>query len=86
MFTVTIYDVTDTKRRNTLRKKLKNFGEPVQFSGFEAILRPKQLEKMKEAIRGTIERQAALGTGREVFGILESKATPSARTSMRLDS
>ena len=55
MFVVTIYDVTDDKRRNRLHKKLKNYAEPVQYSAFEACLKPKQFESMRKMIQKTIK-------------------------------
>jgi CRISPR-associated protein Cas2 len=55
MFNVVIYDVKDDKRRNHLHRKLKNFGEPVQYSAFEANLRPKQIERMRKVVQGIIE-------------------------------
>lgn len=56
MFVVTIYDVSDDKRRSHLHKKLKNYTEPVQFSAFEGHLRPKQLEQMKTTILRIIKK------------------------------
>ena len=56
MFVVTIYDVSDDKRRRWLHKKLKNFAEPVQYSAFEANLKSKQIERMEETIRHIIKK------------------------------
>jgi CRISPR-associated protein Cas2 len=56
MFVVTIYDVTDDKRRNLLHKKLKNFAEPVQYSAFEAYMRQREVELMKKVIQDIIKK------------------------------
>ena len=35
MYLVVSYDIHDDKRRNSIHKVLKNFGERIQFSVFE---------------------------------------------------
>jgi len=55
VFIVVAYDISDDRRRTRLHKKLKGFGTPVQYSVFECILSPKDLERMKKAVRGVIK-------------------------------
>lgn len=38
-----------------MRKKLKNFGSPVQYSAFEANLKPKEYDNMLKIIMSTID-------------------------------
>jgi len=52
---VVAYDITDDRRRTRLHKKLKSFGTPVQYSVFECILSPKNLEKMKRVVKREIK-------------------------------
>jgi CRISPR-associated protein Cas2 len=46
MFYSICYDVRDDRRRTRLFKILKDFGDAVQFSVFEANLEPGQLEQL----------------------------------------
>ena len=57
MFFVISYDVVDNKRRNKLCNKLKDFGEHVQYSVFEADLSPKLFEKMLREIKELIDEK-----------------------------
>lgn len=46
---VICYDISNTKRRNKVFKKLKNYGKHMQLSVFECDIPEKQLKKlMKE--------------------------------------
>lgn len=56
MFVAVIYDVTNDKRRSHLHKKLKNFAEHVQYSAFEAHLKPKELDQMRKTILDIIKK------------------------------
>ncbi|CAN5810629.1 hypothetical protein BH20ACI4_BH20ACI4_15580 [soil metagenome] len=51
---VVVYDITENKRRERLRKSLKRFGNAVQKSVFEGDLSQRQIEKMEKIIRGII--------------------------------
>ncbi|MBN2093470.1 CRISPR-associated endonuclease Cas2 [candidate division KSB1 bacterium] len=46
MFCIISYDITDDKIRTKLAHRLKDFGKRVQFSVFEADLKPKELTKL----------------------------------------
>ncbi len=46
MFCIISYDITDDKIRTKLAHRLKDFGKRVQFSVFEADLKPKDLTKL----------------------------------------
>lgn len=46
MFYVISYDIPDDKRRLKISKTLKNFGERVQYSVFEANLTEPQFQKL----------------------------------------
>ena len=50
MHIVVVYDISDNKRRERLRKTLLRFGNPVQYSVFECELSARQIEKMAKAI------------------------------------
>jgi CRISPR-associated protein Cas2 len=52
---VICYDIPDTKRRTRLRKTLKGYGQPVQYSVFECDLSPRQLQRMTQAVKAVIE-------------------------------
>lgn len=54
---VVCYDIPETKRRTKLRKNLLRFGNPKQFSVFECDLSPRELERMKKAIREIIKAE-----------------------------
>lgn len=55
MFFVICYDVPDDKRRRKLHQKLKNFGEPVQYSVFECRLDRKKFVRLKEVVNRVVE-------------------------------
>ena len=49
------YDVRDPKRLTKLHKKLKDWGTPVQFSVFEAMLTGPEVERMWLMVTATID-------------------------------
>ncbi|MCX8004644.1 MAG: CRISPR-associated endonuclease Cas2 [Burkholderiales bacterium] len=49
------YDVRDHKRLATLHKRLKDWGKPVQYSVFEALLTGPEVERMWTMITETID-------------------------------
>ena len=49
------YDVRESKRLTRLHKRLKDWGTPVQFSVFEAILSGPETERMWDMVRRTID-------------------------------
>ncbi len=53
-FLVVVYDISDDKRRTKLHNTLLNYGTPVQYSVFECLLEPEQVNKMKEAVERVI--------------------------------
>ena len=53
-FIVVTYDIPDDRRRTRLHKRLKDFGDPVQYSVFECNLEPEMTKKMKAMVRKTI--------------------------------
>lgn len=53
---VVCYDIPETKRRTKLRKNLRRFGNPKQFSVFECDLSPRELARMKTVIKEIISR------------------------------
>ena len=50
MFYSICYDISDDRRRLQIVKVLKDFGERVQFSVFEANMEPDQLERLKKRV------------------------------------
>ena len=46
MFYSICYDISDDRRRTKISKILKDYGERVQYSVFEANLEPDQLERL----------------------------------------
>ncbi len=50
MFYSICYDIKDDRRRLNVAKVLKDYGERVQLSVFEANLEPEQLKKLKERV------------------------------------
>lgn len=51
------YDIPDDRRRLKVAKVLKDFGERVHFSVFEARLRADQLERLKKRITKVLETE-----------------------------
>lgn len=55
MLIVVSYDVPDDRRRTRLAHTLKDFGRRVQYSVFECLLEPAQVERLKARVGGLIE-------------------------------
>lgn len=55
-FVVVAYDIVDDRRRERLHRLLEGYGDPVQYSVFECRLGPKEVEKLRRAVRRTIRR------------------------------
>jgi CRISPR-associated protein Cas2 len=53
-FIVVVYDISNDKRRTKLHKRLKDFGDPVQYSVFECLLEADEFERLKKAVRRII--------------------------------
>lgn len=56
-FYVIAYDVADNKRRNRISRLLGRHGVRINFSIFECMLTPVELEKLMEAMIGKIDRK-----------------------------
>ena len=54
MFVVVSYDVSDDRRRNRLRRALKDFGVRAQYSVFECTLAPGDVKRLEAAVRREI--------------------------------
>lgn len=54
-FVLVVYDISDDKRRTRLHNRLKDFGQPVQYSVFECLLDKEGLTRMKKAVRRIIK-------------------------------
>ena len=50
-FVVVSYDSPDDRRRNRVCKLLKDYGERVQYSVFECLLRPEELKRLRERLK-----------------------------------
>jgi CRISPR-associated endonuclease Cas2 len=50
VFVLVIYDISDTRKRNKLIKVLKGYGQRIQKSAFEAIIKRAKLKKLLERI------------------------------------
>lgn len=57
MFVITVYDISDNKRRNRMHKTLKSFGDPVQESVFEAILDSTRFKRMHQRVEKIITEE-----------------------------
>lgn len=51
------YDVREPQRLTRLHKRLKDWGTPVQYSVFEAILTGVEAERMWSMVRATIDEK-----------------------------
>ncbi len=54
LLVVVAYDVVSDRRRNRLHRKLKGFGEPVQYSVFECVLDAEGLRRVQTMVRREI--------------------------------
>ena len=52
---VVSYDIVNDRRRNKVCRELKNYGEHIQYSVFECLLRPKDLERMTKKLTALID-------------------------------
>ena len=50
-FVVISYDIPSDRRRNQVCKLLKDYGERVQYSVFECLVRPQELKRLKERLK-----------------------------------
>jgi CRISPR-associated protein Cas2 len=50
-FGVISYDIPDDRRRSRVCKLLKDYGERVQYSVFECVLRREDLERLRERLK-----------------------------------
>lgn len=50
MFYLVSYDVVDDRRRNKIAKRLKDYGERVQYSVFECLLDEEKIKELKEKV------------------------------------
>jgi CRISPR-associated protein Cas2 len=55
---IVCYDIADNSKRNSIFKRLKDFGKPVQKSVFECCLTKKQVELMWKRIERYIDPEA----------------------------
>jgi len=51
------YDIRDDRRRNKIHKLLKDFGNPVQFSVFEANLDADQFERLLDRVGKILDEE-----------------------------
>jgi len=54
---VVSYDIVNDRRRNKVCKTLKDYGEHIQYSVFECLLRPKDLEQMTKKLTALIDAE-----------------------------
>jgi CRISPR-associated protein Cas2 len=50
-FVVVSYDIPADRRRSRVCRLLKDYGERVQYSVFECLLRPEDLKRLRERLR-----------------------------------
>ncbi len=50
-FVAISYDIPDDRRRGKMCKLLKDYGERVQYSVFECVLRPDDLKRLRERLK-----------------------------------
>ena len=55
MHTVIAYDVADDRRRLRVVGALEDVGDRVQYSVFEAVISPEQLEQLRRRLRRIID-------------------------------
>lgn len=54
-FIVVSYDIPDDRRRARVCRLLKDYGQHVQYSVFECLLRPADLRRLRERLRPLLE-------------------------------
>lgn len=52
---VVSYDIVNDRRRNKVCKELKNFGEHIQYSVFECLLRQRGLDRMSTRLAALVD-------------------------------
>lgn len=57
MFYAISYDIRDDRRRLRVAKVLKDFGERVQLSVFEAFLTARDLERLKQRVLKHLDQE-----------------------------
>ncbi|GEM_PF-373814 len=55
-FTVVLYDISNNRRRSRVAKILLGYGDRVQYSGFEAHLTSKQIDRLTHQIEREIDQ------------------------------
>ena len=55
MFYAICYDIRDDQRRTRVAKVLEDYGERVQYSVFEALVSPAELERIQQRVRAVID-------------------------------
>ena len=50
-FVVVSYDIPSDRRRGKVARLLKDYGERVQYSVFECVLRPDDLKRLRERLK-----------------------------------
>jgi len=51
------YDIRDSKRLRRVHRTIRDFGMPVQFSVFEAELKPSELAKLQQCLLALIDSE-----------------------------
>jgi CRISPR-associated protein Cas2 len=54
-FVVVSYDISSDRRRGRVCKLLQDYGERVQYSVFECLLRPEDLKRLRERLKPLLE-------------------------------
>lgn len=57
-FVVVSYDIPDDRRRGRVCKVLKDYGERVQYSVFECVLRPEDLQRLRQRLKPLLAPEA----------------------------
>ncbi len=52
---VVSYDIKSDRRRNKVCKAMKDYGEHIQYSVFECLLKPKDLDRMAKRVQSLID-------------------------------
>lgn len=55
MFVVVSYDIVDDRRRTKVANTLLGFGSRVQYSVFECVLKPEDLDRLRKRLRKLIK-------------------------------
>ena len=60
LFVVISYDISNDKNRLKIMKALQDFGKRVQFSVFECVLRPKELQALQGRLNCFVGQQDSI--------------------------